>query len=119
MQTHFEGIWVPIITPFSDDGVDHSSLARLAQHLADQGIAGIFAGATTGEGALLRTGEQEAIFTTLRAAVSQLPTVLGISQASTEVAALQARNLYVATRWAAGNTSNLCAANPTRHSTAF
>lgn len=93
MQTHFEGIWVPIITPFSGDGVDHSSLTRLAQYLADQGIAGIVAGATTGEGALLRTGEQEAMFTTLRAAVPQLPIVLGISQASTEVAASQARSL--------------------------
>lgn len=93
MQTNFEGIWVPIVTPFSDDGVDHSSLTRLAQFLAGQGIAGIVAGATTGEGALLRTGEQEAIFTTLRAAVPQLPIVLGISQASTEIAASQARNL--------------------------
>ena len=95
MQTHFDGIWVPIITPFSDDAVDHFSLTRLAQYLAGQGIAGIVAGATTGEGALLRTGEQEAVFATLRAAVPQLPIVLGISRASTEEAASQARSLSV------------------------
>lgn len=93
MQTTFEGIWVPIVTPFSADGVDHSSLARLARHLADQGVAGIVAGATTGEGALLRPGEQEAIFATLRDAIPQLPIVLGVSQASTEAAAAQASRL--------------------------
>ncbi len=93
MHTHFEGIWVPIVTPLSDDGVDHSSLAGLARYLGDQGIAGIVAGATTGEGALLRTGEQEAICTTLRAAVPELPIVLGISQPSTDVAASMARSL--------------------------
>lgn len=93
MQNNFEGIWVPIVTPFAGDGVDHSALARLAQYLAGQGVAGIVAGATTGEGALLRPGEQEAIFTTLRAALPQLPVVLGISQSSTEVAVSQARNL--------------------------
>ena len=93
MQAHFEGIWVPIVTPLSNDGVDHSSLTRLAQYLARQGIAGLVAGATTGEGALLRAGEQEAIFTTLRAAVPELPIVLGISQPSTEVAASLARSL--------------------------
>lgn len=93
MQTEFEGIWVPIVTPFSADGVDHSSLARLARHLADQGVAGIVAGATTGEGALLRPGEQEAVFATLRDAVPELPIVLGVSQASTEAAAAQASHL--------------------------
>lgn len=93
MQTEFEGIWVPIVTPFSADGVDHSSLARLARHLADQGVAGIVAGATTGEGALLRPGEQEAVFATLRDAVPELPIVLGVSQASTEAAAAQASRL--------------------------
>jgi 4-hydroxy-tetrahydrodipicolinate synthase len=95
MQTRFEGIWVPIVTPFSGSTqeVDHPALARLAHYLAGEGIAGIVAGATTGEGALLRTKEQEAIFATLRTAVPQLPIVLGLSQSATEAAATQARQL--------------------------
>lgn len=93
MQAIFEGIWVPIATPFCGDEVDHTALAQLARHLADEGVAGLVAGATTGEGALLRPGEQEAMFATLRAAVPRLPVVLGVSQAATHAAVLQARNL--------------------------
>jgi len=93
MQTVFEGIWIPIVTPFRGDAIDHAALARLAQHLAKQGVAGFVAGATTGEGALLRAGEQEAIFATLREAVPTLPVVLGVSQFATEAAVAQARDL--------------------------
>ena len=93
MQTQFEGIWVPIITPFAGNAVDHPALARLARHLASQGIAGLVAGATTGEGALLHPGEQEAIFATLREAVPGVPLVLGVSQSATDAAVDQARRL--------------------------
>ena len=93
MQTQFEGIWVPIITPFSGDTVDHPALARLARHLVAQGIAGLVAGATTGEGALLRPGEQEAIFAALREAVPGVPLVLGVSQSATDAAVDQACRL--------------------------
>ncbi len=93
MQTSFEGIWVPIVTPFRGDEVDHAALVRLSRHLADQGISGLLAGATTGEGALLRPGEQEAIFATLREAVPAMPIVLGVSQSATAMAVEQARRL--------------------------
>lgn len=93
MQTNFEGVWIPIVTPFRGEAVDHEALAGLAQRLAEQGIAGLVAGATTGEGALLEEGEQEAIFATLRAAVPALPIVLGVSQAATRAAVAQARRL--------------------------
>lgn len=93
METNFEGIWVPIITPFSDGQVDHPALAKLAGHLAAGGVAGLVVGATTGEGALLLPGEQEAIFATLRQAVPQLPLLLGVSHGSTQLAAEQARRL--------------------------
>lgn len=93
MHPIFEGIWVPIVTPFRNGDIDHAALARLARHLAANGIAGLVAGATTGEGALLLPGEQEAIFATLREAVPALPIVLGLSQAATQAAAAQARSL--------------------------
>ncbi|WP_374512959.1 4-hydroxy-tetrahydrodipicolinate synthase [Niveibacterium sp.] len=93
MQSRFEGIWIPIITPFNGEVVDHAALARLARHLATQGIAGFIAGATTGEGALLSLDEQAAVFATLRTAVPEVPVVLGVSQAATQAAVAQARHL--------------------------
>ncbi|MET5021326.1 dihydrodipicolinate synthase family protein, partial [Burkholderia pseudomallei] len=56
MQSRFEGIWLPIVTPVharETGTVDHAALARLARHYSDEGSAGFVAGATTGEGALL------------------------------------------------------------------
>lgn len=93
MQHIVEGIWVPIVTPFRGGDIDHPTLAHLARHLAAQGIAGLVAGATTGEGALLTQGEQAAVFATLREAVPTLPIVLGLSQPATQAATDQARAL--------------------------
>lgn len=93
MQQIIEGIWVPIVTPFRGERIDHAALARLARHLAGHGVAGLVAGATTGEGALLLPGEQEALFATLREAVPTLPIVLGLSQPATQAASEQARTL--------------------------
>ena len=67
MHPNFEGIWVPIVTPFRNGAIDHGALAGLVRHLSSQGISGLVAGATTGEGALLAPGEQESLFSTLRA----------------------------------------------------
>ncbi|AOJ11459.1 4-hydroxy-tetrahydrodipicolinate synthase [Burkholderia mayonis] len=93
MQSRFEGIWLPIITPFHDGEIDHPALARLARHYAAERIAGFVAGATTGEGALLHAGEQEAIFATLRDAAPNLPIVLGVTASATHAAAERAREL--------------------------
>ncbi|WP_179401070.1 4-hydroxy-tetrahydrodipicolinate synthase [Burkholderia guangdongensis] len=95
MHTQFEGIWLPIITPFHDGGdtIDHAALARLARHYADAGIAGFVSGATTGEGALLDPHEQEAVYTTLRAAVPDRPIVIGLTASATRHAAERARAL--------------------------
>jgi len=93
MHTSFEGIWVPIITPFSGGKIDHPALARLAGYLQTNRIAGLVVGATTGEGALLQPGEQEAMFATLRDAVPDMPIVLGLSHAATQAAVEHARRL--------------------------
>ncbi|KAF1047876.1 MAG: 4-hydroxy-tetrahydrodipicolinate synthase [Herbaspirillum frisingense] len=93
MQTCFTGVWVPIITPFLGEQIDHPALARLARHLALQGVAGLVVGATTGEGALLQAGEQEALFATLSEAVPGLPLVLGISTSATAAAVSRAREV--------------------------
>lgn len=93
MQVDFQGIWVPIVTPFKSDAVDHGALAKLAQHFEAAGVKGLVAGATTGEGALLNPPEQEAIFRTLRQAAPRLPIILGLSEAATHKAVAQARFL--------------------------
>ncbi|MFP3710457.1 dihydrodipicolinate synthase family protein, partial [Paraburkholderia sp. SIMBA_009] len=87
MHTRFEGIWLPIITPFHNGEVDHGALARLARHYAAAGIAGFVAGATTGEGVLLDAREQDAVFATLRDAVPDLPVVVGLTASATHFAA--------------------------------
>lgn len=93
MQTSFNGVWVPIVTPFQGDGIDHPALERLARHVAKAGVSGLVVGATTGEGALLRPGEQEALLRSLRAAVPGLPLVLGINDAATAAAVARSREL--------------------------
>ncbi len=91
MQTVFEGIWVPIVTPWQGDGIDHGALTRLAQHLRAAGVHGLVAGATTGEGVLYRAGEMEAVISTLRLAVPELPLVVGVTHADTHAACAIAR----------------------------
>ena len=36
--TPFQGLWIPLVTPFHDGAVDHPSLARMTKKLAGQGI---------------------------------------------------------------------------------
>ncbi|WP_246796125.1 4-hydroxy-tetrahydrodipicolinate synthase [Burkholderia perseverans] len=93
MSIDFSGIWLPVITPFAGEAVDHDALARLARHYAAAGIGGFVACATTGEGALLDADEQAAVFGTLRAAAPGMPVVLGLTQSATQAAAARARAL--------------------------
>lgn len=80
-MSHFSGIWIPLITPFADDGaVDHTALRRLVKCYAEAGVAGVVALGTTGEPSSLDDDEQEAVLaTTLDAARGALPVVVGIS----------------------------------------
>ena len=58
----FRGVYVPIITPFADDGtVATEALERLAGRLIDDGAAGLVALGTAGEGPLLDDGERQAV----------------------------------------------------------
>ncbi len=93
MSIDFSGIWLPVVTPFAGETVDHAALARLAAHYTAAGIAGFVACATTGEGALLDADEQAAVFATLRAAAPGTPIVLGLSHSATRGAVQRAREL--------------------------
>lgn len=59
------GLWVPIVTPFDDEGaVDHGALARLAERLLADGVDGLVALGTTGEPATLTADERRAVVAT-------------------------------------------------------
>lgn len=94
MQHTFQGIWVPIVTPFAGERINHVALARLARHLADQGITGLVSGATTGEGCSLSPAERIAVFETLRAELGpDYPLMAGLCHSDTGSAVQEAREL--------------------------
>lgn len=94
MHKTFQAIWVPIVTPFAAGSVDHSALAHLGKHLADQGVSGLVVGATTGEGCSLSLEERQAAFETLQATLGpDFPLVLGVCESDTLRAIQAARDL--------------------------
>lgn len=72
------GVWIPIITPFREQHVDHDALAALVRRLAADGIAGFVVCATTGEAPLLSDAERLASLATVKASTT-LPLVMGVS----------------------------------------
>ncbi|TAH12025.1 MAG: 4-hydroxy-tetrahydrodipicolinate synthase [Curvibacter sp.] len=75
----FSGLWIPLVTPFHNDAVDHLALRKLVQHLVPQGIAGIVVCGSTGEAAALSADEQLAVLDTVANAAPDLPLVMGLS----------------------------------------
>jgi 4-hydroxy-tetrahydrodipicolinate synthase len=49
MATRFAGVWLPIVTPFTDGEVDERAYERLVDHYVRAGVAGIIPLGTTGE----------------------------------------------------------------------
>ncbi len=75
----FHGIWVPLVTPFRDGAVDTAALHRLVQHLVAQGVAGFVACGSTGEAAMLREAEQDAVLATTLDAAGGKPVLMGLA----------------------------------------
>lgn len=89
----FDGIWLPLVTPFKHGVVDHPALHRLVQHLAAQGVAGFVACGSTGEAAMLDEVEQGAVLTTTLAAAGPLPVLMGLSGVRPQQVAARAQAL--------------------------
>lgn len=84
------GVVAPFTTPFREDGaVDFSAVKPQLDWLIEEGVHGVAAGGSTGEGhALDRAEYQELIHATVEAAGGRVPVVAGIIANSTqEVAA--------------------------------
>lgn len=79
IDTVFNGLWIPLVTPFQDGAVDHPALATLTTALARDGVAGFVACGSTGEAAALDKPEQLAVLETVLAAAQGRPVVMGLS----------------------------------------
>ena len=55
---NYEGVWVPLVTPFRDGRVDLIALGRVCEHLLAQGVGGFVACGTTGEAPTLTEAER-------------------------------------------------------------
>jgi 4-hydroxy-tetrahydrodipicolinate synthase len=75
----FAGVWVPLVTPFDRDAIDHEGLRRLVRSLATSGIAGVVVCGSTGEAAALDESEQHAVLRTVLEAGPGLRVILGVS----------------------------------------
>ena len=58
-RPRFEGIWLPLITPFTDGALDERALAGLVRHYLAEPIDGFILAATTGEALTLDDAEVE------------------------------------------------------------
>lgn len=80
----FDGIWVPLITPFKNGHVDISALKSLVVSLVGSGIHGLVACGTTGEAAHLSEDEQETVLKAILESVEPgYPVLMGISGSDT------------------------------------
>ncbi|AXI01910.1 4-hydroxy-tetrahydrodipicolinate synthase [Aquirhabdus parva] len=82
----FQGIWIPLVTPFhgQDNRLDLEAVKKLVIHLINQGIDGLIVGATTGESATLTHAEHnELLKVVLDTVKDQVPVMVGISGSDT------------------------------------
>lgn len=61
----YRGLWIPLVTPFRHEAIDHKALQRLVQHLGACGVRGFVACGSTGEAALMEPHEQDALLATV------------------------------------------------------
>lgn len=74
-----EGIWLPIVTPFSDDEVDFKSYKRLIDYYIDKGISGLIPLGTTGEIPTISHYEYEEIIEkTMEYTKGRVPVYIGL-----------------------------------------
>jgi 4-hydroxy-tetrahydrodipicolinate synthase len=85
-MTVFNGIWVPLVTPFRDRQIDFAALQSLARHIAGTGVAGLVVCGSTGEAAALSKEEQLAVLDAVLDAVPACPVVMGLADNNLQAA---------------------------------
>ena len=95
-STPLGGLWVPIVTPFFDDGsLDEGSLRRLAEQLLGAGPTGLVALGTTGEPATLTATERRTVVEVCADVCSSAdrPLMVGAGTNSTDTTVDEVQNL--------------------------
>lgn len=83
-MSRFEGIWVPMITPFHQGKVDLDAAQELANYFVFSGVQGLVIAGTTGEGCALDKHEQQQLLAAVHEAVGNYcPLLFGLSGSST------------------------------------
>lgn len=83
-QTIFTGAATAIITPFTADGVDWEAFGRLIDFQLEEGINGIVAAGTTGEGSTLTDREHEEVISfCVRRVAGRVPVIAGTGSNNT------------------------------------
>lgn len=78
-QSVFQGVWVPLVTPFSRGAVDGGALRRLVRHYASAGVDGLVVCGSTGEAASLDDAEQLAVLDAVLTEAGRLPVIMGLA----------------------------------------
>jgi dihydrodipicolinate synthase/N-acetylneuraminate lyase len=87
-----DGVIVPMVTPLADGEVDVTATTRIARHLIDGGVDGIFVLGSCGEGATLTAAARTAVITAARAELGRsVPLLVGVNETSTARAVEAAR----------------------------
>jgi 4-hydroxy-tetrahydrodipicolinate synthase len=83
-RPQLEGIWLPLITPFTGGALDEAVLGALARHYLGEPIDGFILAATTGEALTLEEAEVERLVAVVTEAVAgRRPVFLGLSGSDT------------------------------------
>ena len=84
-----EGLWLPLVTPFRDGGLDETSLRRMARHYLGQPVDGFILAATTGEGLTIDEDETERLVSVVATEITgRRPIYLVVSGSDTRKVAL-------------------------------
>lgn len=82
----FEGIWLPLITPFREGAVDLPAVRRLVEHYVAAGVHGLIVCGTTGEASTLTEDEQLMLLDAVIASAGRCPVVMGLGSNDTREA---------------------------------
>mgnify|MGYP000671958430 CR=1 FL=1 len=82
---NFDGIWTPVVTPFTQDGaIQLQTLGDLIDTLIDQGVHGLIIGGTTGEYYALSKDDRKRVFDYVADhAKGRIPLMAGINATTT------------------------------------
>jgi 4-hydroxy-tetrahydrodipicolinate synthase len=78
-MSSFQGIWVPMVTPFHNGAIDFVGLRRLVSHLLEKGVDGLVVCGTTGEPASMSKHEQLAVLDAVLELVPAQRVVMGLA----------------------------------------